>query len=82
MECGREQMEERGFDPCRPGQLAAARQYYKHELTCMLAEQALANGAICFENCGGTIRARMRVVLPEQAWNDAMRGSVAIEEHE
>ncbi len=65
MECGRKQMEERGFDPERPGHLAAARQYYKRELTCLLAEHALASGAICFENGDGTIRARMRVEIPE-----------------
>jgi hypothetical protein len=66
MECGREQMEERGFDPGMPGHLAAARQYYKKELTYLLAEQALANGAISFENVDGTIRARMRVEVPEE----------------
>ncbi len=65
MEIGREQMEERGFDPMRADDYTWARRYWERELACLLAEQALQAGAIEFEDREGVLRARMKTVLTE-----------------
>lgn len=64
MECGFEQMEERGFDPKDKRHRAAAEAYYKKELAYILADQLLAAGAIRYERSENTLRAVLRASVP------------------
>ena len=60
MECGSEQMEERGFDPKDKRHREQAAGYFRKELAYILADQMMAAGAIRYEVSGGVLRAKVR----------------------
>lgn len=67
MECGFEQMEERGFDPKDKRHREQAAGYFRKELAYQLADLLLEQGGIRFQLEGNIYRAELKAVLPERS---------------
>jgi len=72
MDTGDEAVKARAFSPYVPEQRAAAKRYFRKELSYVLADLILEAGGVCFERDGETLRAEIRAVLmPERMERNA-----------